>query len=597
MLGFMARRRAQAGDPDHGESRRRQWAKASPMIAAVLALSLLLVWGNARHTPVSVADGGHETHLAQQEQKLHQQQLPGLDPNADTGDRPDLTDPHNHVGEDLAPGVDKGTLSQDAVRKLFGAPLPKAKGGTWSYGQQLANGFYAVHAVVMPGKILVIAGSGNSSSSFNAGTFRSLICNSKLQGCKPVATPGDLFCSGHVLLPDGRVLVGGGTLAYGAWRGAKYLWAFNPKTNTYQQLKPMEVGRWYPTLVTVSGGQTLITGGIDDQGEFTASAELFNYKDNTHQLITDYAMGVTDGKLPPYPRQVLTDNPNEVFFSGVAWGGYTGLVSPMFWNFRTGATRKVSGLRSPTERDGAANCFFGDSKDGQLMVMGGGPTANNLVDVIDIDSKNPKFRAAPSLRAKKQYVSCITMPNGSVFEANGGSGNTIEGASYEASMFRSFGGSPSPMNSLPPGNHRQYHSNLLFLDDGRIVSFGSNPQKEARSLSVLYFTPPEIAGSRPKLTSVPATVIRGKTIKIKYSGGDKLVFRAPDASTHSMNAGGYIQTLSIKKYGKKSAKKGKVTLSLSKAQMPPGYYQVMVVKSKGSGKGSYSTSKWVRVLG
>ena len=563
------------------------------MIAAVGLLSLLLIWGGGQGPQVSVADGGHDTHRNQLEQQLHQEQKPGLDPNADTGEHPELTDPDHHVGETAAAvdGAVSGSarVARDGVTAST-STLPAAVGGSWSYGKPMPSDFHAVHSVVMPGKILVIAGSGNDRTQFAAGTFRSMICNSALQNCRPVATPKDLFCSGHVLLPDGRVLIGGGTLAYGAWKGAKYLWSFNPRTNRYEQLAPMEVGRWYPSLITVSGGQTLITGGIDDQGKFTASAELFNFRDNTHRLITQYALGVKDGNLPPYPRQVLTDNPDVVFFTGVAFGGYTGRVAPTFWNFRTGATRRVAGLRAPTQRASAASCFFGDAADGRIMVMGGGPTANNLVDIIDIDSAQPRYRPAPGLRAKKENLSCLTLPTGSVFEANGGSGNTIAGASYEASMFGTFGGAPTALNPLPAGNHRQYHSNLLFLDDGRIASFGSNPKNQARSMSVLYFTPPALRGKRPKLTKIAGTVTRGKTITIKRKGGDKLVFRAPDSSTHGMNAGGYLQTLSIKK-------RGKVKLALAKAQMPPGYYQVMVVDTKGKGKGTYSTAKWVRVVG
>ena len=57
-----------------------------------------------------------------------------------------------------------------------------------------------------------------------------------------------------------------------------------------------------------------------------------------------------------------------------------------------------------------------------------------------------------------------------------------------------------------------------------------------------------------------------------------------------MNAGGYLDTLTIKKGNK-------VKISLSKAQIPPGYYQVMVVDTKGKGKGEYSTARWVRVVG
>ena len=109
-------------------------------------------------------------------------------------------------------------------------------------------------------------------------------------------------------------------------------------------------------------------------------------------------------------------------------------------------------------------------------------------------------------------------------------------------------------------------------------------------MSVLYFTPPALRGKRPSLTKIAATVTRGTTIKIKRKGGDKLVFRAPDMSTHGMNAGGYLQTLPIKK-------RGKVKKTLSTATMPPGLYQVMVVDTKGKGKGTYSTVKWVRVVG
>lgn len=257
------------------------------MVAAIAALALLQMWGTTRTAQLSVADGGHDTHIRQQEQRLHQQQQPGLDPNADTGEHPELTDPRNHVGDEhLPPGAQQSVRSADSVGRSSGQVLPASKGGRWTYGRPLPSGFHAIHAVVMPGKVLLIAGSGNDRTQFEAGTFRSMVCNSALTSCKEIRTPRDIFCAGHVLLPDGRVLVGGGTLAYGAWKGAKYLWVFNPRTNTYQQLRPMEVGRWYPTLITVSGGQTLITGGIDDKGAYTASAELFDYRDNTHRLIT-----------------------------------------------------------------------------------------------------------------------------------------------------------------------------------------------------------------------------------------------------------------------------------------------------------------------
>ena len=125
--------------------------------------------------------------------------------------------------------------------------LTTSAGGRWAYAPQLPSGFNPVHMVVGRGKILVVAGSGNDLEKFAEGTFKSYVCNAVLGSCRKVDTPVDLFCAGHVLLPDGRALVGGGTLALKPNKGAKYLYAFDFVSERYQRLTPMEVGRWYPT--------------------------------------------------------------------------------------------------------------------------------------------------------------------------------------------------------------------------------------------------------------------------------------------------------------------------------------------------------------
>ena len=147
-----------------------------------------------------------------------------------------------------------------------GTGLPPRVGGRWDYLDPLASGFNAVHVVVGRGKILLVAGSGNDPSDFAAGTFRSFVCGAALSDCRAVDTPVDLFCAGHVLLPDGRALVGGGTISYQPFRGARYLYAFNFATEKYERLTPLEIGRWYPSMVTTANGQTLITGGWTKMG-------------------------------------------------------------------------------------------------------------------------------------------------------------------------------------------------------------------------------------------------------------------------------------------------------------------------------------------
>lgn len=73
----------------------------------------------------------------------------------------------------------------------------------------------AIHAALLPtGKVLIIAGSGNSSMNFAAGSFKTLLWDPKTDQFKLIPTPDDLFCAGHTFLPDGKLLVAGGTQRY-----------------------------------------------------------------------------------------------------------------------------------------------------------------------------------------------------------------------------------------------------------------------------------------------------------------------------------------------------------------------------------------------
>ena len=64
------------------------------------------------------------------------------------------------------------------------------------------------------GKVLIIAGSGNNLDAFKAGTFKSLLWDPKTNTFKQIHTPSDMFCAGHAYLPDGKLLIAGGTKRY-----------------------------------------------------------------------------------------------------------------------------------------------------------------------------------------------------------------------------------------------------------------------------------------------------------------------------------------------------------------------------------------------
>ena len=73
----------------------------------------------------------------------------------------------------------------------------------------------AIHAALLhTGKVLIIAGSGNNRDDFEAGTFRTVLYDPATDEFTDVHTPTDVFCAGHTFLPNGNLLVAGGTKSY-----------------------------------------------------------------------------------------------------------------------------------------------------------------------------------------------------------------------------------------------------------------------------------------------------------------------------------------------------------------------------------------------
>lgn len=99
---------------------------------------------------------------------------------------------------------------------------------------------------------------------------------SATQTLQPIDAPTtDVFCSGHAFVPDGRLLVSGGNEKwlnvaastghpdphFNHHTGLRDTWTFHPLPDRdgkyWRREEPMAGGRWYPSLVTLSGGDLL----------------------------------------------------------------------------------------------------------------------------------------------------------------------------------------------------------------------------------------------------------------------------------------------------------------------------------------------------
>ena len=128
----------------------------------------------------------------------------------------------------------------------------------------------AIHgAVLHTGKVLLFAGSGNDEL-FTTG-LRSAVWDYENGEFISPFTPVDFFCAGQAFLPDGRLLVAGGTKEYDndghPFIGLETSYLFDPLSESWVRLASMAEGRWYPTLVTLGDGRVFTVSGGPNRAE------------------------------------------------------------------------------------------------------------------------------------------------------------------------------------------------------------------------------------------------------------------------------------------------------------------------------------------
>ena len=543
----------------------------SKRIGIITGLVLLAV----SLSPSAVRNADADVTSADSQLKQHQKAL--LDDEAPAGT--DVTSAH--AGMHDKP-VRTTAANPDSSRVLQGST--PAVGGRWTRLASLPKGFNAYHMIMGPGgKILLIAGSGNNAQEFKAGTFKAYIWSPTKGVTKTLRTPTDMFCSGHMLMSNGQGIAAGGTARYSPWKGSKGLYTFDFATETFKRQRDMAHGRWYPSIINTASGEAMITGGFDENGANSGTTEVYS---PTHQ--TSHKLAGTRS-FPLYPHLFLTAK-GQYFYTGAGWANKTSdtvIHEAGFWNPANGNTfRPITGLTNASQRGSGASCFVGDVRQQTMMVMGGGWPATASTNVIDLKSAKPVYRRGPNLPAAKAYVGCVNLPDGSLLEANGGSANKISTASREVSMLTSASATSwTKLNPMPAGEHRLYHSMLFLTDDGNVISMGSNPKGESRSNSVLMFEPPyQFRGTRPLLTEVPSTLSYGQTYTLKV-GSDvtSLAIDAPQSPTHSSNPNMRYLVLPVKN--------GRVTMSFTANDFPPGHVRLWAKNSKGA----VSTARWTKL--
>lgn len=478
-------------------------------------------------------------------------------------------------------------------------PTPSTSLGSWS--NVLPLPVPPIHAALFPnGKILFWAYDEDSSSNTNKRTQTFLW--DAIANDTPVRIDNPdskLFCSGHSLLPDGRLLTIGGlvrpTPPGTPQLGTKDTNIFNPSSSTWSKAADMNIARYYPSSVPLANGDVLAVAGTND----TNGANI----DTSEVWQTTSSLGETNpGRYRPlsgakfsqgwYPMAFQAPN-GKVFNVGPQpTMGYLDTAG-------TGTWTSLGDRVDPANNNGNGRRTFGNAvmyDTGKIVLIGGADPPTNTAMTININGSSPVVTQVGSMVAARRQHNATVLPDGTVLVTGGTSGAGFNNASQGLLTTELWNPTTGQFKTLKSAaKPRLYHSLALLLPDARVLSAGGDGADAPAYPNAEIFTPPYLLNSdgtpatRPSIASAPSSIAYNSSFAVTTGTTDiaRVTLIKLSSVTHSTNFDQRFLNLAFTKTGTSLS----VTAPSSGNVAPPGYYMLFALNAAGVP----STAKIVRL--
>jgi hypothetical protein len=403
-----------------------------------------------------------------------------------------------------------------------------------------------------------------------------------------------LFCAGHALMPDGRLLVSGGHLQDDAGIATTY---FFDQNGAPQRGPDMAHGRWYPTVTALPDGRMLTMAGRNEAGSVVRTPEIWE----ANQWVE--LPGAGNLEIPYYPRNFVAPN-GRIFYAGERVRSRWFDVDGSGVNGERGRWTDGPVHVWPNNRDYGTSVMY---EPGKILYAGGGghtgwptpdqtsnqPTAT--AEIIDLNQGSPAWQNTEPMSVPRRHLNSTILPDGQVLVTGGTRGagfvNIDEGlATREAEVWNPATGEWTTLASN--SRMRIYHSVSLLLPDGTVLHGASGdamavqpgggivPVPDERNHEI--FSPPYLfKGARPSITSVtPTTVSYGQVFSVATPNVGQITdvrWIRLGSATHAFDMGQRANTLSFVP----TATGVEVTAPANANLAPPGHYLLFILNRNG----------------
>jgi hypothetical protein len=458
------------------------------------------------------------------------------------------------------------TLSQAAsIIVSFDRPANVAMAGQW--GTPFVWPALAIHGNLLPdGRVFTWGRSDRQPVLWNpaTNTFTS------------VQRPADLFCSGHALMPDGRLLVSGGHSGTDN-QGTLSTEIFDYTANAWVPgLPDMRNGRWYPAVVALANGEMLTVSGGDTAKVVNQIPEVWTAAGGWRALT-----GAVSA-VPFYPMLFVAPN-GKVFVAGPSQ--YTGYLDTQGTGSWTDGPPSAYG-----GRDYGSAVMYDAGKI--LLVGGGGPT--KTAEKIDLNL-GTAWQPAGQMKIARRQMNATILADGTVLVTGGSNASGFNSKPTNDSVLAAERWNPNSgwTYLARQGHYRLYHSIALLLPDARVLSLGGG-QPAAGDLQDDYtaeiYSPPYLYNAdgsdanRPAISSADTVIGYGQTFTVGTADAGrvaKITWIRLSNVTHSTNMSQRLNYLSFAP-PLPGATSLSVTAPAGPTLAPPGHYMLFLVDQNGT---------------